>query len=41
MEDAWETLDRGVSQESAPDFSFEDIPDDIAERFGLSPDEDL
>ena len=41
MEDAWETLDRSVSQEAAPGVSFEDIPDDIAERFGLSPDEDL
>ena len=41
MEDAWETLDRGVSEEAMPGVSFEDIPDDIAERFGLSPDEDL
>ena len=39
MEEAWDTLDRSVAARETP-FA-DDIPDDIAERFGLSPDEDL
>ncbi len=41
MEDAWDTLDRGTSSPGVSATFLEDIPDDIAERFGLDPDDDL